>query len=404
MATRAIQQYDIPERSGHYAIFDASYLDDIPHYISLWQSSRIVLVTSKSLYTQTTHVQKLESLLGSRIAAKKIGVGAHSPYADVIAITHLLQSHNADCLVCIGSSSYSDACKTAVYLQSTLPIGFGAAEMESTIDQTKGAGVLNPATAKLIVVPTSLSASEWNGTASCTNPEGKKQHFGLGSHLRGGPDVILLDPEVASTAPRTLRLSSGVRCIDHCVETVCDRNVSTDAVEDALAGLRCMIKGLAEYKEGEGRSGKEELLKGISECQKGSRQAIKGLLVHRSTFGPSHAVGHQLGSVAGVMHGVTSCILLAPVLRYTKHRTEAQQTKILECFNSTLDWQESDAAEALPRFVKMLGLPTALSEVGVTDEEMIEKVAEKTLTDVWGGGKPQLTTKEEVMEILNMVR
>lgn len=413
MDNRVIQQYDIPERTGHDAIFDAAYLTDIEAYTHKWASCRIVLVASKALYDQRNYAQKLEHQLGNRIAATKIGVGAHSPYKDIIAIAHLLQQHDADCLICIGSSSYSDACKTAVYLHATMPPNFSADDLEARVDKRKGAAVLKPAKARLIVVPTSLSASEWNGTASSTNLEGKKQHFGLGSHGAGGPDLILMDPEVASTTPERLWLSSGVRCVDHAVETICNRDCTEEACRDAEDGLARMLKGLREYKEGKEREGgREELLRGVSDCQKGSRQAIKGLIVHRNTFGPSHAIGHQLGGVAGVMHGVTSCILLAPVLRYgrARHRSDSDseameaQRKVVKVFNDTLGWQETDAADAMTKFVTMLGLPTRLSEVGVVDDAVVDRIAEKTLTDVWGGGKPQITEKEEVRKILEMVR
>lgn len=341
--------------------------------------------------------------MGDRLAAKKIGVGAHSPYKDVSEIAHLLQSHDADCLICIGSSSYSDACKIAIYFQASLPPNFSDGDVEALVDQSKGAAVLKPATAKLIVVPTSLSASEWNGTASGTNPSGKKQHFGLGSHDRGGPDLILMSPELASTAPEQLWLSSGVRCIDHCVETICNPDCTAEASKDAADGLAQMLKGLVAYHEGKDGE-RAELLRGISDCQRGSRQAIKGLVVHHNSFGPSHAIGHQLGGVAGVMHGYTTCVMLAPVLRYQKHDRAEAQAKVLKVFNDTLGWHETDAADAMTKFVKKLGLPTTLSEVGVTDDAIVDKIAEKTLSDIWGGGQPQITEKAEVRKILDMVR
>jgi hypothetical protein len=95
---------------------------------------------------------------------------------------------------------------------------------------------------KLILVPTSLSASEWNYTASCTNRAGKKQHFSL---LGGGaPDLILMDLWVARTSPETLEKAR-----------------------------RDLSKGLVEYREGSGRGkeGEVELIQGVSKCQAGRR-------------------------------------------------------------------------------------------------------------------------------------
>jgi alcohol dehydrogenase class IV len=115
-----------------------------------------------------------------------------------------------------------------------------------------------------------------------------------------------------------------------------------------------------------------------------------------------------VGSVSGTMHGVTSCVVLASVLRYTstkwgKQQLEAQE-KVLRVFNETLEWEETSAADAVAKFVAMLELPKSLREVGAGSEGMMDKVAEQTLTDIWGGGKRQLDTKEEVLEILRLAR
>ncbi|KAF2767452.1 Dehydroquinate synthase-like protein [Teratosphaeria nubilosa] len=402
---RIINQYDIPQRKDKFAVFDANFLQDVPHFVRQWNLKRIVLVCSTSLYAKYDHVQKLEAKLGEKVVGKKIGVGAHSPYSDVVEIAHLLQNTDADCLLSIGSSSYNDASKIASKLANTLLPGSTDTDMEAIVDQEKGKATTNDAKVKVIQAPTSLSAAEWNGTASATNSDGKKQHFGLASHKEGAPDLIVMDPELASTAPETLWLSSGVRCVDHCIEIACNKDCKPEDQAVALAGLSKMLKGLLQYKQGIGED-RQKFVRGISEAQKGSREAIQALIVSNNTLGPSHAIGHQLGSVAGVMHGMTSCILLAPTMRYSAEtwpRTREVQAKILKVFNETLGWQESNAADALTKFVEQLGLPTRLSEVGVTDQPQIEKVAEKALTDIWGGGKPQITEKEEVMKILNMV-
>ncbi|KUI55818.1 Alcohol dehydrogenase 4 [Cytospora mali] len=408
-AKTRMQQFDIPIRKSHDAIFDASYLEDIPAQVQTWRSQRVLLVVSKALDSNTSVARNLEKSLGGLVVDKKAGVGSHSPYADVIDIAHRIQDQDVDCVISLGSSSYSDACKIARLLAESLPPGFGADDMEGLIDQEKGAtpqdALKKPERVKLIVVPTSLSASEWNSVSSCTNYEGKKQHYG--SWDFGAPDLILLDPRVAATSPERLWLSSGMRAIDHCVEIMCNDRSWEDDVKEVHVhtekGLRCLLKGLKEYKEGKDKGDGSELLYGISECQYGAREAIMGLIVHRVPVGPSHAIGHQLGSVAGVLHGVTSCVMLAPVLRYTKDRSSKAQAKVLGIFNDSLGWQEEEAGDAVNRFVKMLGLPTTLSEVGVKTDEEVRKVTEKSMTDVWGGGKRQMEY-DEVLEILNMVR
>jgi alcohol dehydrogenase class IV len=111
----------------------------------------------------------------------------------------------------------------------------------------------------------------------------------------------------------------------------------------------------------------------------------------------------MIGSFAKVMHGITSAIMLSPVLRFTQHRNAPAQAKVVKIFNEVLGWDEAEAGEAVHKFVKLLGLPTKLSEVGVVDDDQIKAIADKTMTDIWGGGKPQLAY-DEILQILDLAR
>jgi alcohol dehydrogenase class IV len=174
-------------------------------------------------------------------------------------------------------------------------------------------------------------------------------------------------------------------------------------MEDALAVL---LKGLQDYKDGEKGDNRGELLHGIADCQIGSRNAMMGLLLWDVPMGASHAIGHQLGSVCGVMHGITSCIMLAPVLRYTSSRSDKQkklQDRVLAVWNKSLRCEEQNLADAVEKFVKSLGLPSTLREVGVEKQEDIEKVAESTLTDVFGAMEG-MGGKDDVLAILESAK
>ena len=408
MESRRIQQLPTPARKDKYAIVNSHILSDIPAELASWSSQSVLIVASASINNNHSIVRDLKAKLGPIVKDEKLGVASHSPYQDVIDIGRRIDAIQADAVVCIGGCSYSDACKIACLLSATLARPFTEADMEGLVDQDKGvtpAETLVAARTKLILVPTTLSASEWNAISSASNSRGKKQHFG--SLDTGAADLICLDPALAATAPDTVWLASGVRGIDHCVEVRCNTEITGPGADLTESGLRELLRGLSAYKEAkaQGEAGREKLLKGISDCQLGVRDAMTAMLVHGWRInGPSHAIGHQLGSVAGVMHGMTSCVMLAPVLKHTENRVPGPQKVLLGIFNEVLGWNETALGDAVRRFVKLLGLPTTLSEVGVTDEKTIEKVAEHTLTDIWGGGERGLNSKEEVMGILNMVR
>jgi alcohol dehydrogenase class IV len=174
-------------------------------------------------------------------------------------------------------------------------------------------------------------------------------------------------------------------------------------MEDALAVL---LEGLMDYKHNESDGNRAEFLGGISNCQLGSRNAMMGLLLWKVPMGASHAIGHQLGSVCGVMHGVTSCIMLAPVLRYTASKSDKQkqvQERVFGIWNKVLKSGEQSLADAVENFVKNLGLPSTLKEVGVVKQEDIVKVAESTITNVFGATEG-MGGKEDVLAILESAK
>lgn len=75
----------------------------------------------------------------------------------------------------------------------------------------------------------------------------------------------------------------------------------------------------------------------------------------------------------------------------------------MRIFNEELGYDEKEAGEALHRFVKELGLPTRLSEVNVTTDEQLQKIADMALTDVLAKDEG-LPDKASIIEILNMAR
>ncbi|KAL3257814.1 hypothetical protein ABHI18_006534 [Aspergillus niger] len=385
-----IKQLDLDGREGHDAIFEASYLEDIPAALQEWGASRILLVVSTTLDTKTSMIKDLEARLSHCVLQKKTGVGSHSPYRDIMAIAHTIQTQDIQAVISIGSGSYSDACKIAVMLSATLPAGFGIDDMEALVDQVHGLagpGGIKAPTTKLICVPTSLSAGEWNHYASGTNAQGKKQHF---VHPEGSPSLILMDPRIASTMPSHLWLASGVRAVDHFVETLCNPECHEEATAHIKKGLPILIQGLKDYHTGQEKHNEEELLQGISECQRGSRDALLPFIQWKIPMGPSHAIGHQLVSpLFGECRWRAACA--------------AAQKVILDIFNSVLGFQETEAADAMLRFVQLLGMPSRLSEVNVTSDEQLHKIADMSLTDVLAK-RVNMPDKAGVLQILEMAR
>jgi len=102
--------------------------------------------------------------------------------------------------------------------------------------------------------------------------------------------------------------------------------------------------------------------------------------------------------VCDVPHGYTSCVMLPPVLRYNRSVNAERQKLVAEAMGHAGE----DAAEVIAAFIKGLGLPERLSEVGVTRDQFA-MIADHAMHDSWLHTNPRkITSVEQVYEILEM--
>ena len=101
-------------------------------------------------------------------------------------------------------------------------------------------------------------------------------------------------------------------------------------------------------------------------------------LFARSLFNIIFINLHSLGGTANVPHGYTSCINLPHVLEYNSHHPDMdKKLKIVsECFGQ----QNVHAAIVVDEYVRKLGLPRSLEEVGVKPD-MHETIAKLSMHD-----------------------
>jgi len=261
-------------------------------------------------------------------------------------------------------------------------------------------------TVPVIAIPTSLSGGEYTIYGGATDPVTKIK-YQFSSPCRG-PALVILDAALALTTPLSIWLSTGMRAVDHCVETLSSLVSNKLSDEHAKRGLECLVTGLLETK----RNPQDE--EGRHLCQLGVIDAMVHLQqdIH---LGASHGIGHMLGPL-GVGHGETSCILLPAVCKYNAaHRAPAlaRQQEILPLLwkqpavRAVLEARglkngEVDLGDVIDAVVRELGLPRSMEEVGIGWEKM-DRLAENSLHDLFlKTNAVPLLRKEQVMEVLEL--
>lgn len=159
-------------------------------------------------------------------------------------------------------------------------------------NQERPANDPRPSSVPIISVPTTLSAGEYSNFAGATNDKTRRKHS-FQAPLRG-PQLVVLDPQlVASTTPESIWLSTGVRAVDHCVETYCAVVGTTDDTDSlALKALANLVPGLVRSRH----DPKGEDLDARLTCQLGSVDAMAACTSGRVQLGASHGIGHQVRS------------------------------------------------------------------------------------------------------------
>lgn len=112
------------------------------------------------------------------------------------------------------------------------------------------------------------------------------------SHIKQqANDILQWDPELCTGVPARVWLSSGLRAVDHCVETICSSNPKVEGTEWSITGLKFILPALLEWKRkknsGEGRGMGDVIVK----CFKGSRCSMMAFLLHGVHVGGSHVGG-----------------------------------------------------------------------------------------------------------------
>ena len=321
-------------------------------------AKRVLLLTTRSL-TESRLIREVTSALGDRCVGRFSEIHAHSPREAVIAGAALAREVEADHLLAVGGGSVTDATKTMLV---ALWRGVSDVDALSALAIKRGAPPLAPLDSdriRMTAVPTTLSAAEFTSSAGITDVQRKvKLSF---SHPRMAPIAAILDPAATLETPMELMLSTGMRAMDHAVEHWC--SIRPHPVTDGL-GLQAIGMLAANLPAIKARP---DDLEPRLNCQIAAwLTQVPG--EHLAPNGASHGIGYILGGYAGIPHGITSCISLAATLEWNEPVNAERQRAIAE----KLGRPGERACDAMRDFVKSLGLPTRLTEIGIAADRIPE--------------------------------
>ena len=264
----------------------------------------------------------------------------------------------------------------------------------------------NPPKCPIICIPTTLSGGEFTPYAGVTR-ESDLQKFIFHPPGNQGPELVILDADLATTTPLNIWIQTGVRAIDHCVEGFCSQKRIARVDEACIQGLQRLVPALLLCRADPSDTHARQ------ECQLSIPHAMTPL--HNGVHpGASHGIGHQLGPL-GVGHGETSCILLPSVCKWNaQQKANGERQASLaerlweidgarEKFKARgLRQENSDLGDLIDAIVRELGMPRSLKEVGI-ERDKFDDLARNALYDkCTQSNSAKIDRKEQILEILEM--
>jgi maleylacetate reductase len=353
----------------------------LPQILKDFWATQAVLVTNSALARPGGLADRVAAELGETCVRRVDGVAANSPRADVIRVADALRSRGIEAVVALGGGSVVETVKAA-RICLTNNVGDAA-----DLDRLKRSTTAASPRPYLISIPTTLSAAEYTQHAGVTDERtGVKDAF---HHPDLAADAVVLDPEATVATPDALWFSTGLRALDHAVETWCSPVRAPYADATALHAARMLARALPRTKA------EPVDLAARLDCQIGAWMSIQGATIGIS-HGASHGIGHGLSAVTGMSHGITSCIMLPHVLRYNAEVNADRQAVLAEAMGRP----GMPLAEVIAALVAEFGLPSRLRDAGVREEQLGE-VAEAALANprVKANARP-IPGKAEMMGIL----
>jgi len=339
---------------------------------------RAIVVTGKTLGASAL-LERVTEAAGLRCVAVFKGARQHVPRSSADDLRVLIERESADSLVSFGGGSPIDTCKVASHAFLEKP------------PSARGREIMH------IAVPTTLSAAEYTHGGGVTDE--KTLVKSAVSDPRLQPRTVINDPELTLATPEWLWVATGMRALDHAIETI--YAMRHYPLSDALGAKAISL--LVEHLEPSIRTSGAEQLAYRGGCQFAAWFSIYGSMNTR--FGISHLLGHQIGPKWNVPHGITSCITLPHAMRFMAGVAPERFGPIAEGFGIPFDRANPKAsalacADRTAEFIASFDVRRTLRDAGVSRDEIrqivpavLHEISERAVVD-----KP--ITEAEVITLL----
>ena len=370
--------------------FGRSALDHLPQELAGYGDT-VLLVYGKNAIKRIGLYDRITAILRDcgKTVVELPGIKSNPTYAQLLEGARLVRENRVDLILAVGGGSVIDCAKgisVSAYCE-------GDPWQRYWMDFEE---VDNPIVPVGCVLTMAGTASEMNGGSVITNEEQTIKN-GRVFPAKVNPRFAILNPEYTYSVPKAQMVSGIFDTMSHLMEQYFsgDDDNTTDYIiegvmESLIRSARAALKNPEDY---EARSN-------LMWCATMGLNTVTGL--SKAQDWEVHMIEHQLGAYTDCPHGAGLAVISVPYYRYI-YRDGLDKfvrfaAKVWGIDPHGMDKEQAALAgiEALAAFIRELGLPATLRELGAT-EDMLPKIAAST---VKGGGYRRM----EEADILKVLR
>ncbi len=351
-------------------------LEHIPFELATLGAKKPLIITDKGVRANglLTPIESAFTEADAKIAAIFDNVPPDSSLQTVRDVAKMYRDNGCDAILAIGGGSVIDTAKATNILVS-----------EGGDDLLKYSGAHNlpkPLKPFFVIPTTSGTGSEVTMVAVVSDTE-KNVKLPFASYYLM-PHAAILDPRMTQTLPPHLTAMTAMDALTHAVEayTCLAANPISDAY--ATGAIKKVSQNLFKVLESpEDAQGRLELAQAST---------MAGIAFSNSMVGVVHSLGHALGAVAHLPHGLCMNLFLPYVLEYNQDVNGDKIADLLlplagpEVYAHTPADQRAAKAISVIRGMRdelhsKTKLPRTLQETGKVKKEQLIEVAKKALDD-----------------------
>lgn len=302
-------------------------------------------------------------------------------------IYEICNQSNCDSVIAVGGGSVIDSAKGANIL-----IGYNT----ENLADLAGADRIDRKLKPLIVIPTtSGTGSEVTSVAVIADEEnGVKLSFASQFLI---PDVAILDSRMTLSLPPIITAATAMDALTHALEAYLSLQKNPISDSFSLTAIKLIFQNLFKVID-ESKNREYRLNMMIA-------STCAGVAFSNAMVGIVHAIGHTLGGMYKIPHGVAMAILLPAGLEFYYDTRKAEFEEINKLLNIFLEEEVKDLIEyirnVLTRLHSLTNLPIKLSDVGVRKSDF-DKIAKMSLNDGSIVFTPKYAGIDDIIKILEV--